>query len=301
MPELKPPCLDCSKTYLKGARGLCHGCYCRRRDAGQELPPKMVRLPQGCVVDRCGGLVTARELCSKHYARFRKYGDPLERVEIQGDDWSRFWSKVSEAGALECWLWTDCCDKDGYGKFRIGNAHKRAHRVAWEFLRGEIPPHPVTGELLVLDHECRNPACVNPYHLDPVTSKVNTQRGVGTRDLTCMKGHVRTPENTGVTPGRGHRYCKDCKREYLRAKRASARIPGQPLHGNARKRECPRGHLLSEPNLVPSQLKAGGGRGCLACSRANAAKQRARNRGEESFDIQSASDSHYAKIMSPVA
>lgn len=37
-------------------------------------------------------------------------------------------------------------------------------------------------------------------------------------------------------------------------------------HNMARKRGCPRGHLLQEPNLVPACLPI---RSCLACARAN--------------------------------
>jgi hypothetical protein len=36
---------------------------------------------------------------------------------------------------------------------------------------GEIP------DGLMLDHLCRNTACVNPSHLEPVTNSVNVQRG----------------------------------------------------------------------------------------------------------------------------
>lgn len=39
-------------------------------------------------------------------------------------------------------------------------------------------------------------------------------------------------------------------------------------HVEARKTHCPRGHVLDDPNLVPS-LKVRGCRSCLACSRAH--------------------------------
>ena len=48
---------------------------------------------------------------------------------------------------------------------------KYLYRVVYEALIGEFP------EELKLDHLCRNPKCINPWHLEPVTSQVNTQRG----------------------------------------------------------------------------------------------------------------------------
>jgi DNA (cytosine-5)-methyltransferase 1 len=47
----------------------------------------------------------------------------------------------------------------------------RAHRFAFMDQVGKIP------DGLQLDHQCRNPACCNPAHLETVTPKENTQRG----------------------------------------------------------------------------------------------------------------------------
>lgn len=168
---------------------------------------------KGCLIDGCRKAHVARGWCATHYQRWKKYGDPETVREIQGDNWTRFWSKVSGAGAFDCWLWQDAVDKDGYGVFRWGAGNKRAHRVSWELMRGEIPFDPATGKSLPLDHLCRVPGCVNPEHLEPVTVLVNTRRGLRTSDHACTRGHKRTPENTGVYPKSGFRYCKDCGKE----------------------------------------------------------------------------------------
>jgi hypothetical protein len=45
-----------------------------------------------------------------------------------------------------------------------------AHRLVYRALRGPIP------DGLTLDHLCRVPACVNPWHLEPVTAAENSRR-----------------------------------------------------------------------------------------------------------------------------
>jgi hypothetical protein len=47
-----------------------------------------------------------------------------------------------------------------------------AHRVVYERVRGPIPKG------LVLDHLCRNPGCVNPEHLEPVSQATNLRRAM---------------------------------------------------------------------------------------------------------------------------
>ena len=68
-----------------------------------------------------------------------------------------------------CWEWL--LKKDyGYGRMRVGYKSKSAHRVMYENKYGEIPRG------MHLDHLCRNRACVNPDHLEPVTVAINVQR-----------------------------------------------------------------------------------------------------------------------------
>lgn len=71
----------------------------------------------------------------------------------------RFEEKYTPEPMSGCWLWEAYCDKDGYGRFGIGGAAYRAHRVSWELHNGRIPDG-----MLVL-HKCDVPECVNPDHL----------------------------------------------------------------------------------------------------------------------------------------
>lgn len=76
----------------------------------------------------------------------------------------RFWSKVTPGP--NCWLWTACSDRNGYGMFHLDGRMRLAHRVAYAALAGPI------GDLDI-DHKCRMRGCVNPAHLQAVTTKEN--------------------------------------------------------------------------------------------------------------------------------
>lgn len=163
-----------------------------------------------CSINGCQSPVNARGWCRKHYKRWQAHGDPLFTKLIFGDDEGRFWAKVRKAGPLECWIWTAPPASTGYGQFWKDGTNRGAHVVAWEMLRGEIP------EGLQLDHLCRNRACVNPWHLEPVTIGVNVLRGEGITAVHaakthCANGHEFTPANTYITK-EGWRQCRECKR-----------------------------------------------------------------------------------------
>lgn len=130
----------------------------------------------------------------------------------------RFWVKVEKTSG--CWIWKAATIK-GYGVFGIGSKVRYAHRVAYELLIGPIP------DGLTLDHLCRTPLCVNPAHLEPCTSGVNTLRGNSpsarhARATHCPQAHEFTPENTinGRTgTGRRFRQCRTCKNAFDRTHR----------------------------------------------------------------------------------
>lgn len=124
----------------------------------------------------------------------------------------RFWLKVSGASYQECWIWTASLKPNGYGQFRPSRRENvYAHRWAYEWLIAEIPAG------LHLDHLCRNRRCVNPWHLEPVTTLVNNHRGETNAAKThCPQGHEYTEENTARTGGR--RYCITCRTARNRAR-----------------------------------------------------------------------------------
>lgn len=75
-----------------------------------------------------------------------------------------------------CWQWTGSIGNLGYGSYG-GRPKWLAHRLVYTVIVGPIP------EALVLDHLCRNRACVNPMHLEPVTLAENVRRGAASRKM----------------------------------------------------------------------------------------------------------------------
>lgn len=128
----------------------------------------------------------------------------------------RRFCRVTESGCIE---WTGSRIR-GYGNIGVGYIGKRgvaraAHRVAYELLVGPIE------DGMTLDHLCRNRCCVNPAHLEPVSSLENYERGLaarGGRKTHCPQGHEYTDENT--YRWRYTRNCKICRRANERARNA---------------------------------------------------------------------------------
>jgi hypothetical protein len=113
-----------------------------------------------------------------------------------------------------CWVWNKPRDS-GYGNFTVRKSTKMAHRVMFELVGNDLI------EGLYLDHLCRNRACVNPYHLEQTTNKVNTLRGdtITARNANkthCANGHEFNSKNTYMHPtsrdGVPFRTCRVCAR-----------------------------------------------------------------------------------------
>jgi hypothetical protein len=107
-----------------------------------------------------------------------------------------------------CWAWLGCDDGRGkYGRTGIGGP-RGAHVAVYERLVRPIP------EGKEIDHLCRNPRCVNPAHLEPVTRRENVLRQpkvIAARSAThCCHGHEFTPENTYHHPTQSSRICRAC-------------------------------------------------------------------------------------------
>ena len=175
-----------------------------------------------CNLDECDRPRHAYGLCGMHAQRLRRTGDP--RAIRRRTTLESFWDRVQKGD--DCWTWTGEILVTGYGHLAsrlspVASGSHLAHRVSYELAVGPIPAG------MHLDHLCRNRCCVRPDHLEPVTAKENTARGLhGVLRTHCKYGHELTPENTQYDRRRNCRRCRTCARVWDRrakAKRAAAR------------------------------------------------------------------------------
>lgn len=133
----------------------------------------------------------------------------------------RLMEKVREVES-GCWEWFHYIEPSGYAKLWIDRRAVMAHRFSYEFHIGPIP------DGLEIDHLCRVRHCVNPYHLEPVTTAENVRRMTAHRTPyqnlrdACPNGHPYDEANTILTKtGRACSICKaDANRAYYERNRA---------------------------------------------------------------------------------
>jgi len=134
--------------------------------------------------------------------------------------WKRIYGNYVVANS-GCWEWTGNNKKDDYGYSYLSLNFKGKKNLTLGVYRAMYALiHGLPAKGLHLDHLCRNVNCINPKHLEPVTTQENQKRSpvsittVNSSKTHCLNGHEFNEQNTYIPPKRqNRRECRTCKRQ----------------------------------------------------------------------------------------
>lgn len=146
-----------------------------------------------------------------------------------------------------CWLST-YSTRNGYARMGVSRdgvlSTPMTHRLAYEHFIGPVPVG------FDLDHLCRNRACANPTHLEPVTRLENVRRGLMVALITPEVREVFAASKRG----KARPWRPEWRAKLVTAHRARAEAMTH----------CKHGHLYDEANTVTDRH---GSRSCAECRR----------------------------------
>lgn len=203
------------------------------------------RSGRSCSIESCPAPAFGRGWCSMHYARWRKYGDPLhpvQRYTRQGETCSvegcdakprglgmcskhadrfrthgetteprerKFWVKVNKDGPIpeERPELGPCWVWTGWISPTTGYGYFGGRKAGTQLVH-RIAYQYVVGPIpqgMHLDHLCRRRECLRPSHLEPVTPRENIWRG----DQGAFWGYVHEAPPPSLKAPRPDR-CTEC-------------------------------------------------------------------------------------------
>lgn len=159
--------------------------------------------------------------------------------------------------ATGCLIWQGARNQEGYGLMQVDKKLKYVHRLALEFKLGRpIAPG------MVADHLCRRSLCCEGTHLEEVTKKENTLRGLSPSASNAVKtecpyGHPYNEENTAYN--KSGRLCRTCRKLYKAGKHPNQFKPRVAAN------QCTQGHGFTPENTLHVAGDSSGKRRCRQC------------------------------------
>jgi hypothetical protein len=145
-----------------------------------------------CSIPNCGKRVVAFGVCSAHYARLRKHGDPLGGRTPNGAALQWIRDHIHHTGG-DCLIWPFNRDRAGYGLLDLPHAKQGAARYMCIVAHGEPPS---TSHHAA--HSCGkgHEGCLNPRHLSWKTPGENQDDRVahGTSNRGRRNGSCKLTE-----------------------------------------------------------------------------------------------------------
>lgn len=178
----------CLRGHL--AKGFCRAHYDQLR-AGRQLRDirRPVTYPSTCIFDECARPYRSLGYCDMHYQQLRKHGRVFRLVQDTPRH-ARFATAI-RVDSSGCWFF-GAGKRNDYAYFTFEGCSIAAHRYAYEQVVGAIP------DGMLIDHKCRQKACVRPSHLRVATTKQNAENQsprsgsiTGVRGVTVDRGAYR--------------------------------------------------------------------------------------------------------------
>lgn len=186
-------CDDCGARIPLPSAKRCRSCHLAALEAAKARTAK--------VCEGCGSIFQKPPSASYaqwEKARFCGQSCSSRRKRRKPFD-ERFAASFCKGADDVCWLWNAGKTTAGYGTIHRDEDEVAvlAHRVSYEKHVGPIP-----------EGLCRNPSCVNPAHLEPVTCAENIRRGRAARlnwdavheIRASTEKHTELAARFGVTP-----------------------------------------------------------------------------------------------------